>query len=1283
MKLKLLLFALLLSGVLYAQDTIRTLIITESHAYRADQSYVELTNVGDKPLQMADFRLGKIGPWEVPFNSALEYRFPERILQPGESFVIARFLDFTEKMYKIDPDHYSERVTPIEYLDFADIQMHAAEANSIPGMDSISDKWQIMDVWNGREGWYLEQHLPNGDSVTIDQIGGVFDNNGRNFDRSYDVAGVTGATGNSILVRKFVVKQGNLDFANARGVGADDSEWIVIPLPDGGNRTTWRTFSWTAGNHGDYKLDENMLQSSTVDVDWATKTITVPWGTRNLDDFVREFEKKPGLAWFYHFSESREDSAYVSARTGDKITFYACGSSVTTETFDITLAPPTNDANVVLPMYKAMANGFYDAAGLKSGRGELFLVTEGAAGMDSITNSLFGIPYATRVDTLFKYLEKASNSNWEINWVDNTQRADVKNGDILKVTAQNGSIREYYIKVREHNASDNANLSSITWPDMPAHLQNLFGWVGDTIPGFTSTVFNYNVQVPLEVDGIPALIAKTENLNSKVTVTRASSLSGTTEQKTITFTVTSEDGTTVKEYNVTLEKEKNPVDVQPYFAEPFISEIVFQDQWANYFVEIANPGNQVLDLSNYMIIHSYDNNPASALDDYSGTTDWLNRYRRYVPGYKWVNEASWAVTPSVLEQDIAVNSLVYPGDVFVLGSIKQSWAKGYPWFASLACDVIFNLNYNPWRENTNLNAAGEWYNHNYYLLKILNDSVKLGLKPAIDYADFELIDIFGMGDNSQWTVGGKKVQQTSNLVRKPQYYKGHTNFKESFGTTPEDAEWFYYDRPYWNSVGVGWPDDIMNDGKDLGKHYMLAVTDYKSTVSSIVYKVSEGYSMKEQIRGIKTGTTVTDFMNNIIKANEKQDLKVKGMANGTVLAGEAVLAMNDTLVVMSADSTNITKYILEVSEAGLSSNAVLTSTRYTVTIEQQPKSAGNEDAGKGNIKGFEYGTALRTILANITVPAGASLSVIDGEGAYVSLKRLNFDTTYVNVTVNDNTFFSVIAENGLTEIVYQLMPDASKNSAFITSDVYAVSQKETLISFVPNGTVVSAFLANLVPSAGASLKLVDKVGHDRINGYVADDDKVVVTSPDGTVTRAYYIAKLATQYVTETTYLAYILSSVYAVDQVAYKVAGVSGDETISAFLGKVTTSVGATANVVDKDGNVKTTGDVNGSDMVMVTSADGKIKVYYTFGPLTSASVLEANNIQLYPNPTNGEINVSGLKSGLRIQVYNSVGSVVREINVQNSIERISLRNEPAGMYMIVVSNSSNIIGRYKAIKQ
>lgn len=1283
MRLKLLLFVMLLSvGSLFAQDTIRTLIISESHAYRADQSYVELTNVGNKPLQMADFRLGKIGPWEVPFNSAIEYRFPEKILQPGESFVIARILDFTEKMYPIDPDNYTERVTPAEYWDFADIQMHAAESNGIPGIDSVSPQWQIMDVWNGREGWYIEQHLANGDSVTIDQVGGVFDNtNGRNFDKAYDVAGVTNATGNSILVRKFIVKQGNLDFANSRGVGEDDSEWIVVPLPDGGNRTTWRTMSWTAGNHGDFKL--NTLTSKTAVIDWNAKSITVPWGTRNLDAFVKSFDYQPGLGWHYYFSKLHEDSAYVSARTGDSITFYACGNSLQTETFGIVVKEPAANANIVMPKYRMQGNGFYNAGSLNSGRGEVFLVTENAPGMDSITNSLFGIPYATSVDTLYKYLEKAPKASWEIVWIDGVERPEVKNGDILKVTAENGAVKEYYIKVNAYKPSHNANLSSITWPDIPDEYYGLYGWVGDTIPGFIKTVYDYNVQVPLYAEGIPALVAKTEDLNAKVEVTRASSLSGTTEQKTITFKVTAADGTTVKVYKVTFEKEQLPENIQPFAAEPFISEIVFQDMWANYFVEIANPGNQIIDLSNYMIIHSFDNSPADALNDYSGTSDWNNRYRRYVPGLKWVNEATWAVTPSVLVQDVAVNAIVYPGDVFVLGSIKQTWALGYPWFASKACDVIFNANYNPWGENTGLNAAGEWYNHNYFLFKILNDSVKLGLKPALDPADFELIDIFGMGDNTQWTVGGAKVQQTSNLIRKPQYYKGHVNFKESFGTNPDDAEWFYRDRAYWNKNNVWWVMDIMNDGIDLGKHFMYAVTDFKSTVTSIVYKVSEGYSMNETIKGCKTGTTVDVFLNNIIKANEKQSLQVKSTAG--LLSGADMLSLNDTLVVMSADSTNISKYIIEVSEEGLSSNAVLTSTRYKITIDQQPKSGSenNAEAGKGSIQGFDYGTSLRTILANVKAPAGAAITVINADGAYVPLKTMNFDTMYVNVTVNTGIYLHVLAENGITEIIYQLVPNTSADDAFITSDIYAVSQKDLLVSLVPRGTSAVTFLNSLVPNAGSEIKLVNKMGQVRTDGNVADDDKIVVTSASGKVTKVYYVAKLATQYIQETTYLAYILSNAYLIDQVNYKIDGVSGAETISAFLSKVTPSLGATAVVIDKNGNVKNTGDINGDDQVKVTSVDGKMVNLYAFGPLTATNMTRENAIEVYPNPSNGKISVSGVTAGQRIQVYNMLGVAIRDFQVKQSIETIFLNDQPVGMYMVVISNKNDLVEKIKILKK
>jgi DNA-binding transcriptional regulator LsrR (DeoR family) len=124
------------------------------------------------------------------------------------------------------------------------------------------------------------------------------------------------------------------------------------------------------------------------------------------------------------------------------------------------------------------------------------------------------------------------------------------------------------------------------------------------------------------------------------------------------------------------------------------------------------------------------------------------------------------------------------------------------------------------------------------------------------------------------------------------------------------------------------------------------------------------------------------------------------------------------------------------------------------------------------------------------------------------------------------------------------------------------------------------------------MKLIDKKGYERVDGQVADDDKVVVTSADKNATVVYHIGRLATRYVTSPTYLAYILSTVYPIDQVVYTVAGVSGSETVSNFLTKVTPSAGASVAVVDKNGTVKFNGDINGGDMVRVTSADGKIVV-------------------------------------------------------------------------------------------
>jgi len=1308
MKLKFLLFSMLLSVGVVAQDTIRTLIITESRMSGGPQNYLEITNMGDKAVQLSQFELGFLSPWApVPppqfQNSNNNFiMLPEKLLQPGESFVIAARNEFGPKQFAKGLAGFDERYTKTDVIAAASLIMDRQEPEGGPGTeDLITPNWQVLEEYTGRGCWFLEQHLSETDSVVVDQVGGVFDgSNGNNVNReplSYSVAGMANATGGAVLIRKFIVKNGNIDFANARGVGEDDSEWIPIWH----NGSVWRSAWWTVGNHGNYKLDENTLESEAIDVDFANKTMTVPFGVMRQDDIMNYFKKKPGIAWEYIYNSSTEDSTYQSVRTGDKLKIIVCGERAYTATFDLIAAPADQTANMVIPRDNIDPEGWWRAhlqQGPESLGGGWPRVTRHGTGLDSIWGIRGGIPYATRIDSLLERLEKAPKANWEIVTVDGVARPDLKNGDLLKITAENGNIKEHFISVLPLRSNNNAFLSSITFPDLPKEYQGTFGWVGDTIPGFGSLVNNYRVQVPVDVDGIPALVAKTQDSNAKVHVKRAANINGTQQDRTIVFTVTAPDDTTFNVYTVELVKEKNPENIQPYSGDPFVSELIFSEQWANGFVEIANPGNQPLDLSDYMIMFLWGSNPADVITWYAETDAWNNRYVKYVPGYKWVGQSQWAVTPAILEQDLNVNSIVLPGDVFCMGTIatdqfaQASWLPDYTWPVPAQLDVQFN-NYtspfwgteykNPWNEYVNPdNVARQWLGATFYMYRILNDSIKLGLKPATDPDDFELIELLGNDNSAMWVVGGVTADMVTNFMRKPDIYKGNPAFNGSFGTNLDDCEWTWTNRDYWIAQKFGWPLEILNIGNNLGQHFMNPPTHYMSTVSSVFYKVSPGYSVNESIKGMVTGTTVDGFLGNLIKADENQTLTVHGVSGA--IDGGTALTNNDTLIVMSADSVNISKYILEVTEDGLSSNAVLTSGRYTITVEQEPKSASQTDeAGIGNIRGFEYGTALRTVLANINVPAGASMDVVNSKGAYVPLRMLNFDSAYVNVTVNSNIYLNVTAENGVTQIIYQLLPSVSEDDAFVLSDVYSVFQKDLFIDFVPRGTRVNAFLTNVVPVTGASMKLVDKMGNERLDGEVADDDKVIVTSANGTVSKVYYISKLATKYVPETTYLAYILSNVYAVDQVAFKVAGVDGAETVSNFLTRVTPAPGASVAVVDKDGVVKINGDINSTDNVQVTSADGKMKVFYTFGPLVSAKVVEAKDIQLYPNPTNGEINVSGLKAGYRIQVYNSVGAAVRDINVQSSIERISLKNQPSGMYMVVVMENNKILIRFKALKK
>ncbi len=1280
MKLKLLLLFLLVVGfgaLANAQTTkpYTNLVITEALTCSTPDNYVEFTNMGTETIDLSQFEFGHISPWDLYWTAGTNNHFmlPKKMLAPGKSYVIATAEVFGPKMWKKDPLHYPERITKPEMLKIADQLLYVREANST-AKDTVTPYYSTMDGWGGRDCWFLRHHFVNDstmlkDSVVIDQVGGVFDQTGGyNKNGAYDVAGVTGATGSCVLIRKASVKTGNVNFNAGRGLDLHDSEWIPVPYL---SIYQWRAVFWSVGNQAvGATLNANTLVSKSGKevVDIAAGTITEPWGVRKDDSIMYRFQRRPGLAWHYDYSKVTADSAYLSARTGDVLTLYVCGDSATIKKFNIIVNDPTPSDNFVVPKtnvnYTLKKKYYPNILSAYAG----WRVSDGIPGMDTISY----IGFATRVDTLFKYLEKPAKASWKIVFSDNVARPDLKKGDKLEVTSENGKVKDYFLKLQKFTPSADAYLSSITWPDMPAFFKGdvakSYGWAGDTIPGFIYSKNNYVVQIPLEYDGIPAITFTKRNLNSKVTVTPVKTLTGTPEDRTVTFSVAAENDTTINVYTVRFEKQKDPSKVQPWKGEPFFTQIVFQDQWGAPWIEIVNPGTDIMDMSHYLIFCNYAG-PATAFDTYNavGTAYTDGPWRKYVPGKKWQDEANWAVQPRILEPDLAVNAITYPGDVFVA---TQHYNGGAFAIYGKEADVNFQTGLNPWGYAMPWNnAIHDWMGTTYYLYKIENDSVINGLKPLNKLADVKLLDIFGSGDGNNWVVGGKTVNQLTAYTRKPTIYHGNTALKGSWGTNWDDSEWTMKDDAYFNKLNYPWPLNIYSICDGIGSHIMNDVTMYRSTVASKVYKVSDGYSMTETIKGVTTGTTVSAFYGNLLKADPLQTLTVKSTA-GVVRADTDPVLNGDILKVLSADSTNTSAYSLEVTATGLSSNAVLTSSTYTVTVT----------GSTGTIGGFKQGTLLKNIANGVIVPAGASMTMVDQNDAYVTLTKLTYDSTYVNVVATDNVYFEVTAENGSTKILYQLKPNSSTSDAYVTSDVYSVDQFASLIQFIPGGTTVGTLLNNVTPAPGATVAVFDKAGFQRPLGQIYRDDKLVVTSQDGKVTKAYYFSMLN---FLVNKYFAFVVSDVYAVDQVHFVISGAI-TPTVSQFFGQLYPSFGATLSILDKNGNVSTSANLNMGDQLLVTAADGVTTAKYNISSITKVDpTLPSTSIKMYPNPTTDKVIIQGLANGNRVRVINAAGVVLRDVTVNNSTEHVSLAAQPAGIYMFVISSGEKYINIQKIIKK
>ncbi len=740
--------------------------------------------------------------------------------------------------------------------------------------------------------------------------------------------------------------------------------------------------------------------------------------------------------------------------------------------------------------------------------------------------------------------------------------------------------------------SSNAFLSSITWPDIPDSVSSLYGWKNRIIPGFQKKILSYTVPLPAGTENAPALAATTADVNATAGINRPLNLRGTLEERTSTITVTSEDGKTEQIYTVTFEVEREEIeDTQPFDADPFFSRLVYREFFNNNYIEISNPGSDTLDLSHYLVAMGISRVPDHVISD---TLPFEKRYNYYVPGYDYATMDTFLYQPGRIVQDAAVNPLVEPGGSFVIGHIEDTDPEDRVHIND--CDIIINKELS-FDTNTKLIVAGPdaitkngWMEGVLCLYKILNDSIRNGTKPISDPNDFELVDVFGTYNGSSWSPAGSPLLDEDNkwnLTRKSQFLFGDTlpGTEGSWGNTEYESEWNCVNREDYKAMGYGGSDSHLKLSEDIGNHSMETMTDYKSTITSVVYNVSAGYVSPQQISGIPMNTSFSEFLANIVRRNADQEIVLQAN-DGSIKNPEDEIVDGDSLTVTSADGHNETRYGLLTTSEQISSDAVL------IPVDGSGYAIANNDT-TGTISGIPSGISLSAVLDNVRVPENARLNVVNENNSLVPFQTLSEGGTYVATTACQDYFFEVTAEDNYTKIKYHLEIDVIENEAYAWSDLYIVNQESNMISGIPKATTVCTFFKHLKPNQGSGIQLFDRASLERKAGPVDFEDYVLVTSANGKVSKKYQLILEGEILGSE----AFLNSEIYVVDQVIQIIDSILIETSITAFLQNITAAPFADVFVLNSEQTPVDYGSLEEGYTVLVISGDGTNETNYMLG--------------------------------------------------------------------------------------
>jgi hypothetical protein len=249
-----------------------------------------------------------------------------------------------------------------------------------------------------------------------------------------------------------------------------------------------------------------------------------------------------------------------------------------------------------------------------------------------------------------------------------------------------------------------------------------------------------------------------------------------------------------------------------------------------------------------------------------------------------------------------------------------------------------------------------------------------------------------------------------------------------------------------------------------GSGYTITINGDQGTIEGIPF----GATISEVLSKVEKPTTATlnviDGKDNLVPL---KTLNFDTLSLATRVIGEVyfeVIAQNGDTVI-----TYLLKLDIGASDAWIESDV------YTII------------QGNRLITLVPQGSSISTLLGNLVPSGNATMVVRDKSG---------FERDSGFIVLDDVVV--VTSEDQSVSHAYRLkMLGAELNTeAWVTSDLYLVSEAGMDISSIPAETDMATFLSHITPAPGATLLVKDESGNVKTTGNILEGDQLEVTSED-------------------------------------------------------------------------------------------------------------------------------------------------------------------------------------------